>query len=108
MKSNAEFKGHVSTELIDISKLDKRRAGEISADETLGFISPTHGFNYPPVMLHFIIRFPKTKSKNKVFLMNTRAGTKLGKLFIPGLSGIALLLSSLICGLRIQYWFGSN
>ncbi len=99
MKKSAESRG-ISTELIDISQLEKRRVGEIGSEETLGFISPTHGFNYPPVVLHFILRFPRTKSKNKVFLMNTRAGTKLGRLFVPGLSGIALLLSSLILLLK--------
>ncbi|MDP4210823.1 MAG: EFR1 family ferrodoxin [Bacteroidota bacterium] len=66
----------------------------------IGFVSPTHGFNYPPLMLHFLFRFPHSFFRNKVFLMNTRAGMKMGKFFLPGLSGVALLLAALI--LRIK------
>jgi ferredoxin len=69
---------------------------EIAKDELTGFVSPTHGFNYPPVMLKFICRFPRAKCSNKVFLMNTRAGMKFGNIYFPGLSGIALLLSAVI------------
>lgn len=58
------------------------------------FISPVHGFNYPPVMLQFLSHFPK--GKNKVILMNTRAGMLIGKWVTPGLSGIAFYLSALI------------
>ncbi len=70
------------------------------------FISPTHGFNYAPVMMHFIMRFPK--GQNKVALINTRAGMRIGKFVTPGLSGIALLFSALILkikGFSIQALF---
>jgi Pyruvate/2-oxoacid:ferredoxin oxidoreductase delta subunit len=62
------------------------------------FISPVHGFNYPPVMLNFISRFPK--GKNNVVLMNTRAGMLIGKWITPGLTGIAFYLASLILFLK--------
>lgn len=62
------------------------------------FISPTHGFNYPPVMLHFILRFPR--GSNRVAMLNTRAGMRIGKWVTPGLSGIALLFSALILRLK--------
>jgi Pyruvate/2-oxoacid:ferredoxin oxidoreductase delta subunit len=58
------------------------------------FISPVHGFNYPPVMLNFISRFPK--GRNNVVLMNTRAGMLIGKWITPGLTGIAFYFASLI------------
>jgi ferredoxin len=63
------------------------------ADEKplIGFAFPTHGFNAAPIMLRFIAGFPKGLSK-EVFLLNTRAGMKLYKVFLPGLSGVALLL----------------
>ncbi len=61
----------------------------------IGFCFPTHGFNVIPAMLHFIIRFPKANNQS-VFLVNTRAGMKLSKLFIQGLSGAALFLPALI------------
>jgi Pyruvate/2-oxoacid:ferredoxin oxidoreductase delta subunit len=62
------------------------------------FVSPVHGFNYPPVMLKFISRFPK--GKNKVILMDTRAGMLIGNFNLPGLSGATFLLSSLILKLK--------
>jgi ferredoxin len=62
------------------------------AEKTLiGFAFPTHGFNAAPIMLKFIAGFP-WGSGREVFLLNTRAGMKISKLFIPGLSGVALLL----------------
>jgi Pyruvate/2-oxoacid:ferredoxin oxidoreductase delta subunit len=67
-------------------------------DALVVFISPVHGFNYPPVMLNFISRFPK--GKNNVVLMNTRAGMLIGKWITPGLTGIAFYLGSLILLLK--------
>jgi len=94
IKQTSESK-HVETELVDIGRLEKRNVQHVSKNTLIGFCAPTHGFNFPPIMLHFILRFPKAK-QNQVFLINTRAGMKFGKHFLPGLSGIALLLSSLI------------
>jgi ferredoxin len=89
----------IPTQLIDISKINRKHIPTPPAEALIGFCSPTHGFNYPPVMMHFIFRFPKS-SRNKVFLMNTRAGMKLYKWFIPGLSGVALILSALVILLK--------
>ncbi len=65
----------------------------------IGFFFPTHGFNAAPAMLHFITRFPRLCSVS-VFLVNTRAGMKVSKLFLPGLSGAAQLLTALILRLK--------
>jgi len=70
----------------------------------IGFCYPTHGFNAPPVVIDFCLRFPKLN--NKVFLLNTRAGMKLWKLFMPGLSGLAQLLPALILKLKGMYLVG--
>ncbi len=83
-----------NSKMIDIGKLENRRNIQIEENTLVGFISPTHGFNYPPVMMKFILNLPR--SSNRIFLMNTRAGLKMGKFFLPGLSGIALLFSALI------------
>jgi len=64
----------------------------------IGFCYPTHGFNAPPVVIDFLVRFPK--SQNRVFLLNTRAGMKLSKLFTPGMSGLAQLFPALILKLK--------
>lgn len=62
------------------------------------FISPIHGFNYPPVMLGFIHRFKRGSSD--VALMNTRGGLLIGKWITPGLTGIAFLYSALLLWLK--------
>ncbi|THB74067.1 MAG: hypothetical protein D6B25_14125 [Desulfobulbaceae bacterium] len=66
------------------------------ADENrlLGFCFPTHGFNAPPIILNYLASLPR--GTNDVFLLNTRGGTKLGPIFFPGLSGVALLIPALI------------
>jgi len=98
VQSAAEQK-NINTEIVDISKLEKRTLPSVPENTLIGFCGPTHGFNFPPIMLHFIFRFPRGK-QNKVFLINTRAGLKIGKYFIVGLSGITLWLSSFILKIK--------
>jgi ferredoxin len=61
----------------------------------IGFFSATHGFNMPHSMLKFLFTFKLFKGSD-VFIGNTRAGMKLSKLFLPGLSGIAMYFPALI------------
>ena len=61
----------------------------------IGFFSATHGFNMPHSMLRFLFRFRLLKGSD-IFIGNTRAGMKLSKLFLPGLSGIAMYFPALI------------
>ncbi len=65
----------------------------------IGFAFPTHGFNAAPIMLRFITALPRDLCK-EVFLLNTRAGMKIYKLFLPGLSGVALLMPAFILFLK--------
>lgn len=65
----------------------------------IGFYSATHGFNIPHSMLEFMFRFNLLKGSD-VFIGNTRAGMKLWKLFMPGLSGIAMYFPALIMLLK--------
>jgi Pyruvate/2-oxoacid:ferredoxin oxidoreductase delta subunit len=92
-------KSGVETAQVDLSK-NRETPAAPQPDEILCFISPTHGFNYPPLVIHYIFRFPRSLHKNKVLIMNTRAGMKLSKLFLPGLSGIALWLTALVLLLK--------
>ena len=71
----------------------KRDYPEIPEDALIGFCYPTHGFNAAPSLLNFVFRFPK--GKNRVFLLNTRAGLKAGKVHISGIGGLALWLPAL-------------
>ncbi len=82
----------------EVLNIEKKPNIVIKPNSLIGFCAPTHGFNIPAVMLHYIVRFPK--HKNDVFLLNTRAGLKIGKLFTPGLSGLAQILPALILKLK--------
>jgi ferredoxin len=90
---------HNPSEIINIAKMETRSIQPMQG-EMLGIISPTHGFNFPPIVLNFVFRFPRTKFRNKIFLINTRAGMKLSKIFLPGLSGLAVILSALVLRLK--------
>jgi Pyruvate/2-oxoacid:ferredoxin oxidoreductase delta subunit/flavodoxin len=85
----------ITVSCIDIATTDRRQLPVPSAGSLTGFCSPTHGFNFPPVMVNFLIHFPRSKG-SKVFIVNTRGGMKLGKWFMPGLSGIAQLMAAII------------
>lgn len=84
----------IESRIIDISKVEKQSGHSPEPGSLVVFVSPVHGFNYPPVMLKFIMRFPK--GKNNVALMNTRAGMLIGKFITPGITGIAFYLAALI------------
>jgi ferredoxin len=90
---------NIPVETIDIAKTDRKKIQPPPRGSLVGFVSPTHGFNYPPAMMYFIFRFPRSK-ENQAFLMNTRAGLKLSKWFLPGLSGLALWLSAMVLLLK--------
>ncbi|MBU8893094.1 MAG: EFR1 family ferrodoxin [Bacteroidales bacterium] len=87
------------SQIIDISKIKNRKDIIVPDNALIGFCSPTHGFNFPPIMFHFLLRFPKS-NKNKTFIINTRAGLKAGKYFVPGMSGMAQYFSALILLLK--------
>jgi len=65
----------------------------------IGFFSATHGFNMPHSMLKFLFRFSILRGSD-IFIGNTRAGMKLSKLFLPGLSGIAMYFPAMIMFLK--------
>lgn len=94
INSVAEKRGIQST-LINIDRFDKIEIPKTSGKLLIGFCSPTHGFNLPPIALKFINKFPKIKDAD-VFILNTRGGLKLSKLFLPGLSGLAQIYPALI------------
>ena len=88
----------VQTCALPISPLLKVDIENLAGNTLIGFCYPTHGFSAPPVVIDFIFRFPK--SQNRIFLLNTRAGMKIFKLFTPGLSGLAQFLPALVLLLR--------
>lgn len=94
---------NIEAQLFNISEINDIITSDLTANTLVGFCYPTHGFNAPPVVLKFLRRFPKAGCD--VFLLNTRAGMKLYKLFTPGLSGLALILPAIVLrskGYRIK------
>ena len=89
---------NISVKIIDISKSNRSSITAPPEDALIIFISPVHGFNYPPIMLNFIMRFPR--GKNNVVLMNTRAGMLIKKWITPGLSGITFYFAALILKIK--------
>ena len=86
MIHEAELFG-LSSRLIDISGVDSKDVISPAKNTLIGFISPTHGFHFPGIMRRFIRRFPKGNGIS-VFIVNTRAGLRVGKVRLPGLSGV--------------------
>lgn len=84
----------IDCQVFDISKTDISQLEPLDSNALIIIISPVHGFNYPKITLDFITHFPK--GKNKLVLMNTRAGMKIGSFITPGLTGIAFILASLL------------
>lgn len=91
-------RGH-EAEVIDLAKTDPRglRCG---SDDDIGIASPTHGFNFPPITLSFIFQFPRAPNRNRIFIVNTRAGVRFFGFCLPGLTGVAQVLAALVLLLK--------
>ncbi|MGC4113075.1 MAG: EFR1 family ferrodoxin [Myxococcales bacterium] len=83
----------------DLSQTDPRSV-QLGDDDVVGFASPTHGFNFPPVTLSFLSAFPRAPRKNRAFIVNTRAGVRFFGLPLPGLSGLTQLWAALVLTLK--------
>jgi len=78
-----------------------RPAEEIGTGETalLGLVTPTHGFTAPWAMLRFVLRLPRRSGTHAV-VVATRAGSKIGPVFTPGMEGTATYLIALVLALK--------
>jgi ferredoxin len=78
-----------------------RPAEEIGAGETalLGLTMPTHGFTAPWAMLRFALRLPRRRGTHAV-VSATRAGSRIGPVFTPGVEGSATYLTALVLALK--------
>jgi Pyruvate/2-oxoacid:ferredoxin oxidoreductase delta subunit len=92
-------KAGLKTSVQQIDRLENISMPEKGSESLIGFAYPTHGFNAAPIMLRFIAGFPRGMGR-EVFLLNTRAGMKLYRLFLPGMSGVALLLPAFILWMK--------
>jgi Pyruvate/2-oxoacid:ferredoxin oxidoreductase delta subunit len=89
----------MKTHISSFENFDPAQVAGFSGRTLVGFFSATHGFNMPHSMLAFLMHFRQFRGAD-VFVGNTRAGMKAGKLFLPGLSGIALFFPALILLLK--------
>jgi len=46
-------------EAFDLAKEGSNNV-QVGPDDEIGFASPTHGFNFPPITLAFLFAFPRT------------------------------------------------
>jgi len=66
---------------------------------TIGFVFPAHGFTAPWAMIWTALCMPHARGTS-AFVAVTRAGTKFGPLFLPGMEGTAGYLLALILRLK--------
>ncbi len=85
---------NIDCKIFNIAKTDRNTIDTVDSNTLVIIISPVHGFNFPKITLDFIRHFPE--GKNRIVLMNTRGGMKIGRYVTPGLTGIGFMLSSLI------------
>jgi len=94
----AEEQG-IKTRLINLDRFEEIEYPDLTKKTLIGFCSPTHGFNMPPIVLRFIRKVPRVRDTD-AFILNTRGGLKLYKLFLPGLSGLAQIWPAFILSLK--------
>jgi Pyruvate/2-oxoacid:ferredoxin oxidoreductase delta subunit len=85
----------LKTTLAPIQSDQPRFEIEHGKQTLLGLFYPTHGFTAPWLMIRFALRLECGRGTH-AFLSPTRAGTKFGKVYFPGLEGTAGYLIALI------------
>ncbi len=93
--SDETKKSSIDCDVIDIAKSQRRNIQPPGKNTFIGFIAPTHGFHFPKIMRQFIRHFPKSDNC-AVFVVNTRAGLRIGKNVLGGINGILHYWSSII------------
>ncbi|NLV19183.1 MAG: 4Fe-4S binding protein [Bacteroidetes bacterium] len=93
------IKKGLRTDVQSIDRLTGITFPDTNKKNLIGFVFPTHGFNAPPIMLKFIAGFPAGLCP-EIFLVNTRGGLKLSKIFTPGMTGLALIVPALMLWLK--------
>jgi Pyruvate/2-oxoacid:ferredoxin oxidoreductase delta subunit len=97
MAERAGAKGTAAT----VSFLADKRPREVPVGpgRLIGLFTPTHGFTAPWRMISFAARMPRGRGAD-AFTVATRAGTKFGKVYLPGMEGTAAYLIALILALK--------
>jgi Pyruvate/2-oxoacid:ferredoxin oxidoreductase delta subunit len=84
-----------------VSFLTDRPARNATVDPAtlVGLFTPTHGFTAPWRVIYFAARMPRGRGAH-AFIVATRAGTKIGRVFLPGMEGTAGYLVAAILALK--------
>lgn len=90
--------GNMAAGIMPIDRFRRPLAPPPPEDTLIGFLFPTHGFCLPWYMLKFMLAFPR--GRNRIFCLNTCAGTTLGRIPLPGLSGLALIVPAIVLSLK--------
>jgi len=89
----------INTRVFSIDESNPTEEIKGGEDTLLGIVFPTHGFTAPWCILKFVWRLPRG-NLTQAFCVATRAGLKLGPVFIPGISGSAPFIIALILFLK--------
>ncbi|MBI5218827.1 MAG: hypothetical protein HY958_07850 [Bacteroidia bacterium] len=97
IKENGE-KEKLNVHFQSLEKLENFRLDPPEGKTLFAFTYPTHGFAAPWIMLKFLWNFPRIPGSDVLFV-NTKAGSKIWKFYLPGMTGVAQWLSIFI------FWF---
>ncbi|TAN38443.1 MAG: (4Fe-4S)-binding protein [Verrucomicrobia bacterium] len=89
----------LETQLAEVESARRAKLAPPENGDLFGVLMPTHGFTAPWPVIRFALRAPRGRSA-AAFVVATRAGTKLGRFFLPGLEGTACYLVALILALK--------
>jgi ferredoxin len=99
----------VAAEVEAIDRLQRPELPAAAGRVLAGFHFPTHGFTAPWVMMKFLARFPARRRRAAdAYVSNSRAGTNVGRVMIPGVSGTAALVAIVILLLKGYRVVGSK
>jgi NAD-dependent dihydropyrimidine dehydrogenase PreA subunit len=98
--SEAARENNIEAILQPISGLLPATSEAPSGSQTLAaFVFPTHGFTTPWPVIRFALRLPRRPGTHAL-VCATRGGTKLGRLFVPGMEGTAAWLMAFLLWLK--------
>ena len=89
----------LETQVISLDKAQSTKTFEAEKEGFIGIVFPTHGFTAPWHVMKSVWKLPKG-NQNPVYCIASRAGLKFGCAFIPGISGSATFIVSLILLLK--------
>ncbi len=89
----------LNTQVSSIDKCNPTEEIKGGNGSLVGIVFPTHGFTAPWHILKFVWSLPRSNSTH-AFCTATRAGLKFGPVIIPGISGSATFIITLILMLK--------